>query len=265
MSEVHIEDHSTPIHTPGQLLTVVVLAFLVPILTIVLIVQFVTGGLHVDKQTAAMSEAAVAARLKPVGEVVVGDTTSSAERSGEQVAKEVCQTCHGAGLLAAPKIGDQAAWKPRLAQGEKTLVAHALKGIRAMPAKGGNPSLSDDEVTRAAIWMANQAGAKYKEAAAAVPATVQTSGGAPVKTAAAKMDGAQTYQTVCSLCHAAGLAGAPKYGDKAAWKPRIAQGLPMLHEHAIKGIRTMPPKGGSATLSDADVGAAVDYMVSHSK
>ena len=59
MSEVHIEDHSTPIHTPGQLITVVVLAFLVPILSIVLIVQFVTGGLHVDKQSAVMSEAAV--------------------------------------------------------------------------------------------------------------------------------------------------------------------------------------------------------------
>jgi cytochrome c5 len=266
MSEVHIEDHSTPIHTPGQLITVVVLAFLVPILTIVLIVQFVTGGLRVDKQSPAMSEAAVAERLKPVGEVVLGDKSSGAERSGEQVAKEVCQTCHGAGLLAAPKIGDQAAWKPRLAQGEKTLVMHALKGIRAMPAKGGNPNLSDEEVTRAAIWMANQAGAKYKEPAAAAPASVQTSSGAPVKTAsAAKADGAQTYQTVCSLCHAAGLAGAPKYGDKAAWKPRIAQGLPTLHEHAIKGIRTMPPKGGSATLSDAEVGAAVDYMVSHSK
>jgi cytochrome c5 len=114
--------------------------------------------------------------------------------------------------------------------------------------------------------MANQAGGKYKEAAAAAPAAVQTGGGAPVKTAAAaKVDGAQTYQTVCSLCHATGLAGAPKYGDKAAWKLRIAQGLPTLYEHAIKGIRTMPPKGGSATLSDADVGAAVDYMVSHSK
>jgi cytochrome c5 len=257
MSEVHIEDHSTPIHTPGQLITVVVLAFLVPILTIVLIVQFVTGGLRIDKQSPAMSEAAVAERLKPVGEVVLGDKSSGAERSGEQVAKEVCQTCHGAGLLAAPKIGDQAAWKPRLAQGEKTLVMHALKGIRAMPAKGGNPNLSDEEVTRAAIWMANQAGAKYKEPAAAAPASVQTSSGAPVKTASAAK--------VCSLCHAAGLAGAPKYGDKAAWKPRIAQGLPTLHEHAIKGIRTMPPKGGSATLSDAEVGAAVDYMVSHSK
>lgn len=266
MSEVHIEDHSTPIHTPGQLITVVVLAFLVPILTIVLVVQLVTGGLKIDKKSGTMSEDAIAARLKPVGEVVLADKAAGGARSGEQVVKEVCQTCHGAGLLAAPKIGDQAAWKPRLAQGEKTLIAHALKGIRAMPAKGGNPNLSDDEVIGATVWMANQAGAKFKASPASPPATAQSGAAPPANTAAAaKPDGAQVYQAVCSMCHAPGLAGAPKYGDKAAWKPRIAQGLPTLHDHAVKGIRTMPPKGGSATLSDAEVGAAVDYMVNHSK
>ena len=206
MSEAHIEDHSTPIKTPGQLIAVVVLSFLVPIGTIVLVTQMVTGGLHIDKSSSAMSEAAVAARLKPVGEVVLGDKSSGGERSGEQIVNEVCQTCHGAGLLNAPKLGDQAAWKPRLAQGEKTLIAHAINGIRSMPPKGGNPSLSDNEVARAVVWMANQSGAKFK---------------AP----AGKADGAKVYTTVCSVCHAAGLAGAPKYGDKAAWKPRIAQGL----------------------------------------
>jgi len=262
MSEVHIEDHSTPIHTPGQLIAVVVLAFLVPILTIVLIVQLVTGGLRIDKNSAAMSEDAVAARLKPVGEVVLADKAGSAARSGEQVVKEVCQTCHGAGLLGAPKIGDQAAWKPRLGQGQKTLIGHALNGVRAMPAKGGNPNLSDDEVIRATIWMANQAGAKFKEPPAA-SAPAQAASGATAS--AAKPDGEHVYTTVCSMCHATGLAGAPKYGDKVAWKVRVAQGLPTLHEHAIKGIRTMPPKGGSASLSDAEVGAAVDYMVNHSK
>jgi cytochrome c5 len=266
MSEVHIEDHSTPIHTPGQLITVVVLAFLVPILTITLVVQLVTSGLKIDQKSGGMSEDAVAARLKPVGEVVLAEKSAGGARSGEQVVKEVCQTCHGAGLLAAPKIGDQAAWKPRLAQGEKTLVAHALKGIRAMPAKGGNPNLSDDEVLRATVWMANQGGAKFKEPSADTPATAPAGAAPPANAASgAKPDGAHIYQTVCAMCHAPGLAGAPKYGDTTAWKPRIAQGLPALHEHATKGIRTMPPKGGSATLSDAEVAAAVDYMVSHSK
>jgi cytochrome c5 len=278
MSEAHTEDHSTPIKTPGQLITVVVLSFLVPILTIVLIVHMVTGGLRVDKSSSAMSEAAVAARLKPVGEVVLADKSSGGERSGEQIVNEVCQTCHGAGLLNAPKVGDQAAWKPRVAQGEKTLIAHAITGIRAMPPKGGNPSLSDDEVARAVVWMANQSGAKFKTPAPATASTPSPAAAAPAPSAppaaaavatnaapASKPDGAKVYSTVCTVCHAAGLAGAPKYGDKAAWKPRIAQGLPTLHEHALKGIRAMPPKGGNPALSDADVSAAVDYMVNHSK
>lgn len=276
MSEAHIEDHSTPIKTPGQLITVVVLAFVVPIFTIVLIVHMVTGGLRVDQSSNAMSEEAVAARIKPVGEVVLADKSAGGERSGEQIVKEVCQTCHGAGLLNAPKVGDPAAWKPRLAQGEKTLIAHAINGIRAMPARGGNPSLSDAEVARAVVWMANQSGAKFKEPPAppAPGATTAAVGGASAASSAttaapaataAKPDGAHVYTVVCAMCHAAGLAGAPKYADKAGWKPRIAQGLPTLYEHAVKGIRAMPPKGGSASLSDAEVDAAVDYMVNHSK
>ena len=275
MSEAHIEDHSTPIKTPGQLITVVVLAFVVPIFTIVLIVHMVTGGLRVDKSSNAMSEEAIAARIKPVGEVVLADKSAGGERSGEQVVKEVCQTCHAAGLLNAPKVGDPAAWKPRLAQGEKTLITHAINGIRTMPAKGGNPSLSDAEVARAVVWMANQSGAKFKEPPAppAPDATTAASGASPASSpttaapaaTAAKPDGAHVYTVVCAMCHAAGLAGAPKYADKAAWKPRIAQGLPTLYEHAVKGIRAMPPKGGSASLSDAEVDAAVDYMVNHSK
>src|SRR5215831_2633785 len=174
MSEVHTEDHSTPIKTPRQLITIVVLAFVVPIFTIVLLVHLVTGGLNVDTQSRAMSPEAIAERIKPVGEVVIGEQSASGERSGEQVAKEVCQACHGAGLLNAPKVGDQAAWRPRLAQGEKTLVEHAIKGIRAMPAKGGNPSLSDKEVARAVVWMANQSGAKFKEPAAGASAAAAT-------------------------------------------------------------------------------------------
>jgi cytochrome c5 len=77
--------------------------------------------------------------------------------------------------------------------------------------------------------------------------------------------GKSTYDTVCSVCHGAGVAGAPKFGDKAAWAPRIKEGLDHLHEHAIKGKGAMPPKGGNPSLSDADVKAAVDYMVSAAK
>jgi len=157
MTDVHVEEHSTPIQTPKQLVIVVVLAFLVPILLIVMITQMVTGGLKVDVGGHAMSEDAIAQRLKPVGEIALAETGSTpGTRSGEEVVKTVCQACHGAGLIGAPKIGDKAAWQPRLAQGLSALHTHALRGIRAMPAKGGNPSLSDAEVNAAVDYMLNQ-------------------------------------------------------------------------------------------------------------
>lgn len=81
--------------------------------------------------------------------------------------------------------------------------------------------------------------------------------------------GEATYNTACAACHTAGVAGAPKLGDKANWGPRIAQGNAKLYEHSIKGFQGkkgfMPAKGGNASLADADVKAAVDYMVSKSK
>jgi cytochrome c5 len=82
-------------------------------------------------------------------------------------------------------------------------------------------------------------------------------------------DGKATYDKACMACHAAGVAGAPKFGDKADWGPRIAQGNDTLYTHALKGFTgkkgMMPAKGGNASLADADVKAAVDYMVSHGK
>jgi len=97
------------------------------------------------------------------------------------------------------------------------------------------------------------------------------SGGGIIATAnAATGDSGQSvYDQSCAACHAMGVAGAPKLGDKAAWKDRLAQGMPVLYEHAIKGYQGktgfMPPKGGNASLSDDVVKAAVDYMVSKVK
>jgi cytochrome c5 len=82
-------------------------------------------------------------------------------------------------------------------------------------------------------------------------------------------NGQTTYSSTCAMCHAAGVTGAPKPGDKAAWAPRIAQGKDTLYKHALNGFQgkqgTMPPKGGNTSLADADVKAAVDFMVSQSK
>ena len=120
---------------------------------------------------------------------------------------------------------------------------------------------------------------------ARAPASVSaaSAGTAPVKTvttamppkiaaaapAAAMADGKATYSQTCGVCHGTGVAGAPKFGDKAAWAPRIAQGNTTLHDHAIKGYQgkagMMPAKGGNAALGDAAVKAAVDYMVSQAR
>ena len=73
--------------------------------------------------------------------------------------------------------------------------------------------------------------------------------------------GKTVYDTVCVACHAAGVAGAPKAGDKTAWAPRMKTGMDALYTSSLKGKNAMPPKGGNLSLPDADVKAAVDYMV----
>ncbi|HOL64255.1 MAG TPA: c-type cytochrome [Accumulibacter sp.] len=78
-------------------------------------------------------------------------------------------------------------------------------------------------------------------------------------------DGATVYNTVCNACHGTGAAGAPKAGDKAAWAPRIATGMPALLESATKGKNAMPAKGGAADLSDAELKAAVEHLVGLAK
>jgi cytochrome c5 len=177
MADMHFAARSSLIKTPQQLIVAVVAGFLVTVVGILLLVQLITGGLKVNMKSPAMSEEAVAQRLKPVGEVAFGEGP-------------------------VPK---------------------------AEPAPAGGPPSA---------------------AKAAAPAASA---------------GEQLYNAVCQACHSTGLAGAPKTGDPAAWKARIAQGTAALHEHAIKGIRTMPPKGGAMSASDADVMAAVDYMVAKSR
>ena len=88
---------------------------------------------------------------------------------------------------------------------------------------------------------------------------------AVVKSDGKPRDGATVYNAVCMVCHAGGVAGAPKTGDKAAWAPRIATGNATLLKNATNGIRAMPARGGAADLSDAELKAAVDYLVSKAK
>ena len=174
-----------------------------------------------------------------------------------------------------------------------------------MPAKGGNTDLDDVEVQRAVVYMANAAGGEFpepavpgKSAEAAAPAAppppaqadpgvvatiaainagskapaAPAAAGATTQVALAAGDaegaGKKLYESVCTACHGAGIAGAPKFADKAAWAPRIAEGLDTLYDHAIKGYQgkngVMPAKGGSAAPDD-DVKSAVRYMTAAAK
>jgi cytochrome c5 len=282
MSEDH--QHDTPIKTPKQLITVVVLSFIIPIALIVMLVSFVTGGKKVDGQGLALKPEAIAERIKPVAAVnlkVAGAATVA--QTGEQVYGSVCKACHESGAANAPKFGDAAAWAPRLKGGLDALVASVLKGKGAMPPKGGNGDLSDYEIARAVVHMANASGGSLKEpaapaaapaaaappaAATSAPASASTVAAAPVVAAATapKADaGKALFDSACTACHAAGVAGAPKFGDKAAWAPRIKTGMDALYTSALKGKGAMPPKGTAMAASEADIKSAVDYMVAAAK
>ena len=160
--------HETAIKTPGQLIAAVVAGFLVPIIIIWLLVVYVGASPKPAAGSNAQSPEAIAARLKPVadeGYTLVDASAPRTLKNGVEVYNAACVACHGAGVAGAPKFGDKAAWGARNKQGYDTLVSHAVKGIRAMPAKGGNPDLDDIEVARAVVHMANAGGASFKEPA----------------------------------------------------------------------------------------------------
>ena len=293
MSDAHHDHHDDsphhgPIKTPKQLVLAVFFAFVVPIAAIVLLVMYVGS----EKQPNAGSDAAnaevVARRIRPVGTVEVKDVSDPASlKTGEQVYAAQCTACHAAGVAGAPKFGDAAAWGPRLGQGYDTLLLHALKGKGAMGPQGGG-DFTDFEIGRAVVYMANKGGAKFDEpkmtaaaasapaaTAAAAPATPAATttvaavspapAAAPVAAAPAKAGGPPAlYEQSCTVCHAAGVAGAPKLGDKAAWGPRVGQGIDALVANVVKGKGAMPPKGGSSA-SPEEIKTVVTYMVNSTK
>ena len=245
-------------------------------LTIVLIVLAYTVGGEAGSQKSDVqigaSDQETSARTTPVGSVAVGEITEVAVApegpvSGESVYQASCVACHAAGVAGAPKYGDATAWEPRIAQGIEVLYDHSINGFNTMPAKGGNTSLSDDAVKAAVDYMigqesstqssATQLGAQSQETSESTGDTTQDVAASPSNSAA----GQDVYTASCAVCHAAGVAGAPKLGDVEMWQPRLAQGVEALYDHAINGFNTMPAKGGNVSLSDDDVRAAVDHML----
>ena len=164
------DSHTGPIKTPKQLIWTVVASFIIPIVTIILLVNYVAFG---DKPAAGsdgMTEQAIAQRIQPLGRVEIRDASDVASlKTGVQVYEAVCGACHTSGAAGAPKLGDAAAWGPRVATGYEALLTSALKGKGAMGAQGGG-DYSDYEIARAVVHMANQGGAKFAEPKPPAPA-----------------------------------------------------------------------------------------------
>lgn len=171
----------------------------------------------------------------------------AAERSGKDVVDSVCATCHASGKDGAPKLGDQAAWAQRASKGLDKLTQNAITGVRNMPAHGGQAALSDIEMSRAVGYMVSSGHSVDTDKAYSSPKT---------------RSGDQVVQERCQECHATGKNGAPKLGDMNDWKPRLKNGVNPLIKSAINGHNAMPARGGLANLSDAEMKAAVEYMVS---
>lgn len=170
------------------------------------------------------------------------------ERSGKEVVEATCARCHGTGAQGAPKIGDKEAWGKLSQQGLTGLTQIALKGIRQMPAHGGNPSLTDLEIRRAITYMVNQSGGNWVEPVG------RTAKPRPQRS------GEQIVKAQCVKCHGTGAGGAPKIGDRDAWIPRIKQGLDVVVRSAINGHGGMPARGGMADTSDSEIRNAIVYM-----
>ena len=287
MSDHAHESHTGPIKTPAQLLWTSFFAFVAPIFIIIGLVYFVTSG---EKPAAGAvdMELAIAQRIQPVGSVELRDANRPLQ-AGDAVYKAQCAACHEAGVAGAPKFGDAGAWAARIGTGYEALLNSVLKGKGAMGAQGGG-AFSDIEIGRAVVHIANAGGANFsepqapaaEEAAAAEPAATAAASEAPAAAPAAEVAAAPAsaaapaaapasatvaagagealYKQACTVCHAAGVAGAPKLGDKAAWSARLGLGVDGLTVSVIKGKGAMPPKGGSAA-SDAEIQAAVQYML----
>ena len=288
MSDNHHEEaHTGPIKNPKQLLVAVLFSFVIPIFAIIGLVLYVTSA---DKPAAGAvnPEKAIAERIQKVGMVEIRDANRPL-RAGEEVYKGQCAACHATGAAGAPKFADAGAWTARIATGFETLVQSALKGKGAMAPQGGG-DFNDTEIARAVAYMANAAGAKFAEpaapaaagaataaaeaapvapatpvAAAAPAAEAAPAAAAPVAAAAAAGAGEALYKQACQVCHAAGVAGAPKFGDKAAWSARLPAGIDALYNSVAKGKGAMPPRGGAAQASDADLRAAVEFMAAAAK
>lgn len=179
--------------------------------------------------------------------VTANSALAAKERTGAQVVRTVCAKCHAAGEKGAPKVGDIMDWGARMSGGMSSLTEHAVRGYREMPAHGGESAVTDLELTRAIVYMI-------------VP---QSSAHADLKKSmvTAKISGKELYNRRCHDCHENGMNGAPRVDDSKEWGKRMSKGINGLVLSAVKGHKSMPSRGGLATISDAEIRLAIIYMI----
>jgi cytochrome c5 len=191
-------------------------------------------------------------RIQPVAKLDIAPLApkgGSASRSGEEMYKAVCTACHEAGVAGAPKMGDKAAWAPRIGVGLDVLTKTAIAGKNAMPPKGGAADATETEISRAIVYMTNKSGANFKEPAAGA------------KPAPSEKSPEQIAEGACLKCHETGEKGAPKLSDRAAWRQRGSKGLDAVTKTVIRGHGNMPARGGVADLTDAELKGVIAYML----
>jgi len=211
---------------------------------------------------------AALATLTLLGSMPAG--ADSKLKSGRQVYRSLCIQCHGPGPIDAPKLGDRKAWAPLIAEGQAVVTAHGWVGVREMPPRGGGDDLSLEEFGRAVAHMARASGAAWSEpdSDATLMAAIRTEVQARIAELEAKArnvaDGGRTgeavYRSVCTHCHEAGVAGAPRFGNRKDWKPLIDEGQHVITAHGWVGVRAMPPRGGHPELSLEEFARAVSFM-----
>ena len=170
-------------------------------------------------------------------------------RSGDWTRGSVFRTASGiiAGAVAA------------LSLYPATVIATAEASVLERIRPVGQVQLKEDPASKPAPAAASAAEPATQEAEAGKMAAAPAAPPAPAQTSG--QSGDKVYKTVCLACHAAGVAGAPKVGDKASWGDRHKQGMDALVQSVIKGKNVMPPKGGNPSLTDAEIHAAVEYML----
>lgn len=284
------------IKSPGKILFTAIATFVIVIVLAILLFEALNPIVNSGAKSVLLDDEVTASRIQPVAGFKLVDADAPVVlKTGEQVYESTCSACHGAGVAGAPKFGDEGSWASYIKQGYEDLLKNAINGIGAMPPRGGNSSLSDLEVARAVVYMANHSGADFAEpsddeyttdAAADDAADADTDSAAADDDTAAADDtaeandpvaaalnelpdtdnelGKKIYASTCITCHSPGLAGAPKFGDKEAWAPYAERGMDTLLAQAIAGVGAMPPRGGTQA-TDEELKAAIEYMLDAAK